>query len=301
VSLISKKYKLIKNPILWGALVTILFVVLIYSYGSQSTCINIDKKSENCTSNFKIFWNSPPHSFGDTLAGIAGALALLWIIVTVALQRQQLNAQRQELEFTRKEIMKGNDAFNKQMFENSFFSMLKTYNSIVESVDIDNTNISILDLVERTNVPKDIRTGKDAFAVILERLMSEFDDVKEVSVSETSEEEIIFQAYAEFWDGYQNELGHYFRFLYRFFLILKESELSETKHVKILRGFLSDQELALIFYNCLYPRGENFKSLAIEFSLFDNLSPKMLANPLHKNLIHPKAFDSSYPMEGGTQ
>lgn len=47
---------------------------------------------------------SPPNEIGDTFAGLAGVLAFLWIIVTVWLQSQALNEQRDELELTRKEF-----------------------------------------------------------------------------------------------------------------------------------------------------------------------------------------------------
>lgn len=286
--------KKFSNPIAWGVLITLIFALLLIWLGASPYYENAVDGTIQSRSKFKKFLSSSPNEIGDALAGIAGSLAFLWIIVTVALQSQQLDEQRKELEFTRDEIKKGNDAFNKQMFENSFFSMLKTYNSIVESVDIDVTNQSLLDMIERKQAPKNIQSGKDAFAELLKRLMWQFDFLKNDGDTNESEEEVIFEAYAEFWESYQNELGHYFRFLYRFFLILEESELAETKHSKILRGFLSDQELVLIFYNCLYPRGEKFKRLAIEFSIFDNLPVKMLANPSHKKLIHPKAFDSNY-------
>ncbi|MGH1576624.1 hypothetical protein [Planktotalea sp.] len=49
-------------------------------------------------------WNAPPNEVGDTLAGIAGTLAFLWIIVTVMLQSKELSEQRKELKLTRKEF-----------------------------------------------------------------------------------------------------------------------------------------------------------------------------------------------------
>lgn len=64
------------------------------------------------------FWTllkSPPNEIGDTLAGIAGALAFLWIIVTVQLQSKELKAQRQELELARHEYAKMAVAQNKQV------------------------------------------------------------------------------------------------------------------------------------------------------------------------------------------
>lgn len=50
------------------------------------------------------FLLSPPNEIGDTLAGIAGVLAFLWIIVTVWLQSMELKEQRKELQATRVEL-----------------------------------------------------------------------------------------------------------------------------------------------------------------------------------------------------
>lgn len=52
----------------------------------------------------KAFWYAPANEVGDTLAGIAGSLAFLWLIVTVTLQGKELSAQRYELRLTREEI-----------------------------------------------------------------------------------------------------------------------------------------------------------------------------------------------------
>ena len=52
------------------------------------------------------FLKSPPNEIGDTLAGIAGTLAFLWIIVTVMMQSKELRAQREELSLTRNEFQR---------------------------------------------------------------------------------------------------------------------------------------------------------------------------------------------------
>jgi hypothetical protein len=51
---------------------------------------------------FWAFLLSPPNEIGDTLAGIAGVLAFLWIIITVWLQSIELKEQRKELSEQRK-------------------------------------------------------------------------------------------------------------------------------------------------------------------------------------------------------
>lgn len=58
---------------------------------------------------------SRPNEIGDTLAGIAGTLAFLWIIVTVQLQSRELKAQREELELAREEYRRMANAQNEQV------------------------------------------------------------------------------------------------------------------------------------------------------------------------------------------
>ena len=61
------------------------------------------------------FLKAPPNEIGDTLAGLAGALAFLWIIVTVSLQSKELKAQREELAATRSELKMARQAQEQQV------------------------------------------------------------------------------------------------------------------------------------------------------------------------------------------
>ncbi|MBD5418924.1 MAG: hypothetical protein HDR48_02670 [Bacteroides sp.] len=80
---------------------------------------------------------------------------------------------------------------------------------------------------------------------------------------------------------------HYFRTLYRILLFIKESDMSgvsEEKQAKMrehcadmLRAQLSTYELAMLYYNALYPDFRSTsKSLFEDFCLFDNLDPNIL-------------------------
>ncbi len=80
---------------------------------------------------------------------------------------------------------------------------------------------------------------------------------------------------------------HYFRTLYRILLFIKDSDMSgvsEEKQAKMrehcadmLRAQLSTYELAMLYYNALYPDFRSTsKSLFEDFCLFDNLDPNIL-------------------------
>lgn len=261
---------------MWGTAITALFFVFLIYLGIQTHCEPSLIKQSHCPTKFDHFLSSPPNEIGDTLAGIAGALAFLWIIVTVLLQSQELKSQREELERNRKESEIMNQSMKVQIFENTFFALLKTHNDIVNSIDLAKESPSGGWLTT---------TGRDCFNTFYNRLRSKYDKYKG-----NGDQEALETAYLLFWQRHQGELGHYFRFLYRAFKILNENEAAENYHVKLLRSQLSDQELLLLFYNCISLHGSKFKALAEKFALFDNMPLELLFNAEHTKLMNQSAF-----------
>lgn len=62
---------------------------------------------------WKAFWFASPNEIGDTIAGVAGTFAFLWIIVTVLIQGSELRLQRRELAMTRRELKAQREASEK--------------------------------------------------------------------------------------------------------------------------------------------------------------------------------------------
>ncbi|UWS07433.1 hypothetical protein [Phaeobacter inhibens] len=85
------------NPLFVGIGTTKLFLVVI-----AVIAIMPQYAEASWSWRFWSFLTSPSNEIGDTLAGIASALAFLWIIVTVMLQSKELREQREELKLTRK-------------------------------------------------------------------------------------------------------------------------------------------------------------------------------------------------------
>lgn len=79
---------------LWLSLAVVLFFA-----GSLLAPAGVEGASKA-----EFLWRANPNEVGDTLAGFAGALAFIWLIVTVTLQSQELKAQRKELQLTRREF-----------------------------------------------------------------------------------------------------------------------------------------------------------------------------------------------------
>jgi len=98
------------NPIFWGVVLSAVFIGIYGYLALQETC-----SSGECKTNLEVFLSSRPNEMGDTLAGLAGGLAFLWIIVTVLLQSNELAEQRRELALTREEIKLTRKAQEKQL------------------------------------------------------------------------------------------------------------------------------------------------------------------------------------------
>lgn len=283
------KFFRLSNPLMWGTLITLVFFLILIILANTNYCETLTE-NRICQSKFDKFLNSPPNEIGDTLAGIAGALAFLWIIITVLLQSQELKAQRlelsyqrEELEKSRKESEKMNETMAAQLFENTFFELVSTYNSIVNSIDVtylENIGWGIEPPRSAT------KTGRDSFEHFVEQLKSYHDE--EISVDDM---------YFTFWADFQNELGHYFRFLYRAFKLISEHPHSQDYHAKILRSQLSDLELVILYYNCASSLGEKFRKYAVEFELFDNLPSYLLLSEKDVDLLELEAWGNNLTVD----
>jgi len=91
----------VATPIKFGVFFSIVVFGLFFAmlfFGVESVC---GQKS----SKWSYLLRATPNEIGDTLAGFAGTLAFIWIIVTVFLQWDQLKAQKDELAATRAELV----------------------------------------------------------------------------------------------------------------------------------------------------------------------------------------------------
>lgn len=157
--------------------------------------------------------------------------------------------------------------------------MLRLHNDIVNAIDISK------------GYEQPEAMGRDCFVFFYKRIQRQYGEILKDKPS-FSEEEAISAAYGKFWDQSQQDLGHYFRYLYTIFKFIKFSGAEDKRlYSNIVRAQLSDQELLVLFYNCLCKNGkEKFKPLVEEYVLFDNLPVEQLLNKDHRHLFLPGAF-----------
>ena len=91
------------GPMLLGYGLTALVLGGFACLALQEVCVQQAEHVQICQSRWEGLLDAPFNEVGDTLAGFAGTLAFVWLIVTVLIQGMELAAQREELMLARKE------------------------------------------------------------------------------------------------------------------------------------------------------------------------------------------------------
>ncbi|TMV15628.1 putative phage abortive infection protein [Arenibacterium halophilum] len=244
--------------VIFGLTATGMFLWLVVSIGLREICLET-AEGVICTSKYEEFIAGTPNEVGDTLAGVASTLALIWFLVTVSIQLNELGQQR-------KEFQTMNSHLQEQNFDSFFFGLVSSYNSIVNSMDI-----------RRSEGGREIYTGRDCFKFFYSALNLEPSEraYPELSVDNTKKK------FERMFAQHSADLAHYFRFVYNAMRVVNESDASDKRHRRMLRALLSDDELLIIFYNCLSEKGCEMIRYAEIFELFDNLPRERLIYKRH--------------------
>ncbi|WP_181170877.1 putative phage abortive infection protein [Mesorhizobium sp. B2-1-3] len=220
-------------------------------------------------------------TFGDFVGGVINPILTFFtfvgLLITIVLQQKAASSAdlaAQKTEATLTEQLKSQ---KRQSFESTFFQMLNLHNTIVSSMDIRRFQR------EDGSTPSDIK-GRDCFELFSKELREHYD--LRINIPEIDR---IQAAYQEFWSEWQQDLGHYFRYLYNVIRFIHESNVGHLRYMKLLRAQLSDYELLILFYNCLTPKGHNFKQFVENYSLFDNLPYELVFDPSHEAFYNPSA------------
>ncbi|ENY82804.1 putative phage abortive infection protein [Sphingopyxis sp. MC1] len=235
---------------------------------------------------FVMIMRMTPGEFGDFFGGVLNPLltflTFMGLLITIILQHTELRESREEFARSADALEFQNKAIERQNFEATFFQMLTLHNTIVSSIDLQSKDGMVT-------------TGRDCFRVFYTRLTKLYREKQEkpprAGAGGDADRTKVVAAYNDFWRDHQLELGHYFRYLYNVIRFVKESGVGSARYLRLIRAQLSDQELLLLFYNCLTPQGEKFRELVEEFSLLDNLPRIRLLEKEHASFIDPSAFE----------
>lgn len=209
-------------------------------------------------------------------------LAFWGVILTVLLQRQELQLQRQELAETREEIRGQrlqmelqNQTQSRQQFEATFFQLLNLLNSVVTAMDFD--------VDENTSHPKKY-VGWDCLKKLYDNYRGIYYPHARSDDKNATDLDQINGSWVEFFRTYQTDLSHYYRLLYNIIKYIDRSDREDKKfYSNIVRAQLSNFELGLLTYNCISPYGkEKFRPLVLKYDLIKNIPPGILIDEHHR-------------------
>jgi uncharacterized membrane protein len=213
--------------------------------------------------------------FGDYMGGILnpiyGFLALLALLLTLYVQLFELRQSTIELRSSAAALAKQNAAMAVQNFESAFFQMVRLHNDIVAAIDLHSKG-------RRSGAPR-VTRGRDCFKTFYRRFSRESEAALRGDFYPANYAEDIAECYMRFHEKNQQNVGHYFRNLYRAFKFIADSEVEDkARYSGILRAQLSTYELCLLFYNGISHVGGKFPKLAEQFQLFENLPTEHLVS-----------------------
>jgi hypothetical protein len=251
---------------IFGALCAVAFVTIIVFIAIGTGLTEIYKA------------NGPWGDFvGGTLNPILTFFTVIGVLLTLILQKDELNLTREELSRSADALENQIKALNQQRFESTFFQMLLAYNTVLESIEKSQSSGAVV-------------KGRARLQELYRSFLWEF-VYRDVPEAQRNNRDIVRSFYDAFYEENRHELGHYYRYLYNFIKYTNNTNTDNKQtYIKLIKSQLSDQELAMLYYNCLSEKGEKFRKLAESVALFDNLPIDLLLLPSHKGFLSSSAF-----------
>lgn len=213
--------------------------------------------------------------FGDMFGAVNAlfsGLAFIGIIITILMQSQELELQRQELKGTRQEFKIQNETMTKQRFENTFFQMLSLHHEIVDKLKKGNSvNREVLTKASDTLHAQLVDANNSELSILVAR-----NNGRAVTYGPEESFNVLKSTYVSFYQEREANLSHYYRNLYHILKFIYQSKFINADEKKfyssLVRSQLSHGELHLIFYNSMTDGLGNPKFLFLvkEFDLMQN-------------------------------
>lgn len=286
-----KKNKWILVAIILGSIVLIiLFTILLWII-----FVNL----------YVVLFSKIDSKIASELGGfIAGFIGIFWTAAGVILIYVTFNEQRKLSE--------------KQQFESAFFNLISTYHNIVSNtkgivlgrerigrglfsyvlrdlkhnIGLDQFYESICEndsIPEIKSFLKQCGIDKNSNTSVKDPKLEIRNHIETIELPPHSEEFII-ALYEFIYKKHHSNLGHYFSFIYNIFKFTIEERAKygdEKRYINLIQAQMSNDELALLFYNALSKYGKKstgestFYNWLNEYSFFENLDENSLIDRSH--------------------
>jgi len=269
---------------------TILYIIIVIGILSLFVPLIFYFRIFNAgLSESNLIWGT----FGDYIGGIASPilsfLALIAILITLRYQRQELEKTFQSQKDEKKNAQH-------LLFTQTIFNMLRLHNEIVENIQHGNATRS------RSAFKKIFQ--KCELQIVFDKPDPDGDRKLKDSVSIDD----IEQGYPEFMKNFGDQVGHYFKNLYRIFKYIDKPHEVEPIDEKLIstekklfysgliRAQLSNYEVALLFYQSIWSEASKFQEYIDKYHLLENIDISVFTNFTQEyfRMYSESAFGESY-------
>ncbi|EGQ7992255.1 putative phage abortive infection protein [Vibrio vulnificus] len=179
--------------------------------------------------------------------------ALVKQVEALEIQTNEFRLQREELTQTRNVFVEQSKILKQQRFENTFFSLLELFSSIV--AELNSRSIE-----------------GDFFGKLKSDLNEKACPLPSENVSAIREHYI--NLYRQIINEGKLSPAHYFKLFYRILKLIDDSDVDEYDkflYMKILRSQLSEQALLITYYNSYCPESKSLYKLILKYNLLKHL------------------------------
>ena len=241
-----------------------------------------------------IFFTSLKENPGELVGGTVGTLftltATFFLFITFKEQRKQFESTQSSEFYTR--------------FETTYFNMLGMLEKVQASI---NKNISDSEVYpNQHNLVDYYNDLKEKYAVDSKR-EDTIKNIEEALSQDTLQSAEVLKAkqfYGEYFENYVGKagcnVGYFYRYIYNVVnFVYGQTAFKDVhdkeKYLNLLQAQLSDEELALLFYDAISKFGENkegrqyFRDMLDETHFFENINSQVLLNRKHC-FFYPKTI-----------
>ncbi|MDD5229036.1 MAG: putative phage abortive infection protein [Methylococcales bacterium] len=224
-------------------------------------------------------WGTFGDFFGGTLNPILSFLALMVLLRTFSMQREELDLQREELKETKAILKEQSETQKRQQFENTFFELLKIHNQLLKN------------LLKRHQFIKPDGEKIDVFDEVMNDILSKNDESMSPKMAQFIVSERLEPALGmDLWGTYLRTLYQLLKFIAinspdneisNEFEIdeLKDSEVGiyEKIYSNMVRALLPDEIMRLLSLNCYITTRDKknyhkYKMLIERYAFFEHAS-----------------------------
>ena len=163
---------------------------------------------------------------GGTLNPLLTFLTFMGLLVTIVLQQTELRDTRAELERSATALENQIRATDRQKFESTFFQMLTLHNTIVNSIDLFYSGRQRAMAIDPSKGARETK-GRDCFNQFFENFKEEY-----FVSSGLPDRERLQVAYDASWQRRQQDLAHYYRYLYNVLRFVHEAKGIEDRALR---------------------------------------------------------------------